>query len=118
MVIKKFMRLGPLELIILLCLLTALVNLLQYLGGREDGPPAAEGSIATCTLPTGSFDVIQRDGHLQPVDQKTGAVAGLLELRPDGKIQLTTAEGFAPDVTPCLSGKLTEEQRNSLPLHD
>lgn len=118
MVIKKFMRLGPLELIILLCLLTALVNLLQYLGGREDGPPAAEGSIATCTLPTGSFDVIQRDGYLQPVDQKTGAVAGLLQRWPNGEIQLTTAEGFAPNVTPCLYGKLNTEQLNSLPLHD
>lgn len=118
MVIKKFMSLGPLELIILISLLMALAHLLQYLGGREDGPPDTEGSIATCSLSTGSFYVIQRDGHLQPVDQKTGAVAGLLERWPDGEIQLTTADGFAPNVTQCLSGKLNTEQLNSLPLHD
>ncbi|EIT7321881.1 hypothetical protein L3D42_004224 [Enterobacter hormaechei] len=49
--------------------------------------------------------------------QSTGEVAGFLERWPNGDIQLTTKDGFAPNVTPCLSGKLNTEHLNSLPLH-
>ncbi|WNI61190.1 hypothetical protein RIL73_00215 (plasmid) [Enterobacter asburiae] len=76
------------------------------------------GSIASCSLPTGNFDLRNLDGRLQPVDESTGKVIGFLERRSDGQIQLTTADGFAPNVTPCLSGKLSTEQLNSLPLHE
>ncbi|WP_436883059.1 hypothetical protein [Enterobacter asburiae] len=76
------------------------------------------GSIASCSLPTGNFDLLNLDGRLQPVDESTGKVIGFLERRSDGQIQLTTSDGFAPNVTPCLSGKLSTEQLNSLPLHE
>lgn len=108
MLIKKILNVG-----IIVSLTVAGVNLYRYLQERDDGK-----SIVSCSLPTGTFNLIQRDGHLQPVDQKTGAVAGFLERRSNGQIQLTTADGFAPNVTPCLSGKLSAEQLNSLPLHE
>lgn len=79
---------------------------------------AAGQSITTCSLPTGDVKVISRDGLLRAVEQSTGEVAGLLERWPNGDIQLTTNDGFAPNVTPCLSGKLNTEQLNSLPLYE
>ncbi len=107
MVINRMLTMG-----IVVSLSVAGTSLYHYLQERSAGR-----SIVSCSLPTGDFTVISRDGHLQTLDQKTGAEAGLLERWPDGDIQLTTTEGFAPDVTQCLSGKLDAEQLNSLPLH-
>lgn len=111
--INRFLKLGLIDLMIILCLLVAGVNLLAYLGGRS-----ADQSIADCSLPTGNFELLNQDGRLQPVDKSTGKVIGFLGRRASGEIQLTTADGFTPNVTPCLSGKLSTEQPDSLPLHE
>lgn len=108
MLIKKIINVG-----IIVSLAVAGVNLYRYLQERDDGK-----GIVSCSLPTGNFDLLNLDGRLQPVDESTGKVIGFLERRSDGQIQLTTADGFAPNVTPCLSGKLSTEQLNSLPLHE
>ncbi|EQA1583304.1 hypothetical protein ABKW25_20865 (plasmid) [Enterobacter hormaechei] len=108
MLIKKIINVG-----IIVSLTVAGVNLYRYLQERDDGK-----GIVSCSLPTGNFDLLNLDGRLQPVDESTGKVIGFLERRSDGQIQLTTADGFAPNVTPCLSGKLSTEQLNSLPLHE
>jgi len=106
--IKKIINVG-----IIVSLTVAGVNLYRYLQERDDGK-----GIVSCSLPTGNFDLLNLDGRLQPVDESTGKVIGFLERRSDGQIQLTTADGFAPNVTPCMSGKLSTEQLNSLPLHE
>ncbi|HGD3582761.1 TPA: hypothetical protein ACI4GT_003507 [Enterobacter hormaechei] len=108
MLIKKIINVG-----IIVSLTVAGVNLYRYLQERDDGK-----GIVSCSLPTGNFDLLNLDGRLQPVDESTGKVIGFLERRSDGQIQLTTADGFAPNVTACLSGKLSTEQLNSLPLHE
>lgn len=108
MLIKKIINVG-----IIVSLTVAGVNLYRYLQERDDGK-----GIVSCSLPTGNFDLLNLDGRLQPVDESTGKVIGFLERRSNGEIQLTTADGFAPNVTPCLSGKLSTEQLNSLPLHE
>lgn len=108
MLIKKIINVG-----IIVSLTVAGVNLYRYLQERDDGK-----SIVSCSLPTGNFDLLNLDGRLQPVDESTGKVIGFLERWSNGEIQLTTADGFAPNVTPCLSGKLSTEQLNSLPLHE
>lgn len=108
MLIKKIINVG-----IIVSLTVAGVNLYRYLQERDDGK-----GIVSCSLPTGNFDLLNLDGRLQPVDESTGKVIGFLERRSDGQIQLTTADGFAPNVTPCMSGKLSTEQLNSLPLHE
>ncbi|QHM78122.1 hypothetical protein C7M52_04153 (plasmid) [Mixta theicola] len=108
MLIKKIINVG-----IIVSLTVAGVNLYRYLQERDDGK-----GIVSCSLPTGNFDLLNLDGRLQPVDESTGKVIGFLERRSDGQIQLTTADGFAPNVTSCLSGKLSTEQLNSLPLHE
>ncbi|EPO4111200.1 hypothetical protein ACUADT_003668 [Enterobacter cloacae] len=108
MLIKKIINVG-----IIVSLTVAGVNLYRYLQERDDGK-----GIVSCSLPTGNFELLNLDGRLQPVDESTGKVIGFLERRSNGEIQLTTADGFAPNVTPCLSGKLSTEQLNSLPLHE
>lgn len=108
MLIKKIINVG-----IIVSLTVVGVNLYRYLQERGDGK-----GIVSCSLPTGYFDLLNLDGRLQPVDESTGKVIGFLERRSDGQIQLTTADGFAPNVTPCLSGKLSTEQLHSLPLHE
>ena len=108
MLIKKIINVG-----IIVSLTVAGVSLYRYLQERGDGK-----GIVSCSLPTGNFDLLNLDGCLQPVDESTGKVIGFLERRSNGEIQLTTADGFAPNVTPCLSGKLSTEQLNSLPLHE
>lgn len=105
--ISKILSVG-----IIVSLTVAGVNIYRY--WQES---AAGQSVATCFLPTGDVKVISRDGLLRAVDRSTGEAAGLLERWPNGDIQLTTKDGFAPNVTPCLSGKLNTEQLNALPLH-
>ncbi|WP_149543344.1 hypothetical protein [Serratia marcescens] len=97
---------------IIVSLSVAGTNLYHYLKDRN-----ADQGIVSCSLATGDVKVISRDGLLRAVDRKTGEAAGFLERWPNGDIQLTTKDGFAPNVTPCLSGKLNTEQLNSLPLH-
>lgn len=112
--INRFLKPGLIDLMIILCLLVAGVNLLAYPGGRR----SADQNIAGCSLPTGNFELLNQDGRLQPADESTGKVTGFLGRRASGEIQLTTADGFTPNVTPCLSGKLSTEQPDSLPLHE
>ncbi|MDU1922522.1 hypothetical protein [Enterobacter sp.] len=60
------------------------------------------GSIASCSLPTGNFEIIPRDGRLDAVNTETGMTLGVPERRPDGSVLLVTNGGRVRDVTECL----------------
>lgn len=51
-----------------------------------------------------NFDV-KEEGRMVPIDRSTGDVLGLFERHPDGCVQLTTPEGYAPLVNDCLTEK-------------
>lgn len=61
------------------------------------------------------FNVREDQGKLVPIDLSTGEVLGLFERLPDGDVQLTTPEGFAPLVTACLKGKGLTAKLGSIP---
>ncbi|EIC2135763.1 hypothetical protein LAD81_004018 [Citrobacter freundii] len=60
------------------------------------------GSIASCSLPTGNFEIIPRDGRLNAVNTATGMTLGVPERDPDGHVVLVTHGGKVRDVTDCL----------------
>ncbi|QRQ77040.1 hypothetical protein JQN59_26375 (plasmid) [Citrobacter sp. B72] len=66
---------------------------------------AASTSVATCSLPTGNFKIIPRDGRLNAVNAETGMTLGVPVRHPDGKVLLVTHEGKVRDVTDCLGEK-------------
>lgn len=63
------------------------------------------GSIASCSLPTGNFEIVPRDGRLNAVNTETGMTLGVPERRPDGSVLLVTNGGRVRDVTECLGEK-------------
>lgn len=52
-----------------------------------------------------NFDVKEDGDRMVPIDRSTGEVLGLFERHPDGDVQLTTPEGYAPLVNDCLTEK-------------
>ncbi|HCJ7372034.1 TPA: hypothetical protein NVL56_004026 [Enterobacter hormaechei subsp. xiangfangensis] len=95
MLIQKIVNVG-----IIVSLSVAGVNLYRYLQERDDGK-----SILSCSLPTGNFEIIPRDGRLNAVNTETGMTLGVPERRPDGSVLLVTNGGRVRDVTECLGEK-------------
>ncbi|EOX8980571.1 hypothetical protein ACPW6J_003716 [Enterobacter hormaechei] len=95
MLIKKILNVG-----IIVSLTVAGVNLYRYLQNRDDGK-----SILSCSLPTGNFEIIPRDGRLNAVNTESGMTLGVPERRPDGSVLLVTNGGRVRDVTECLGEK-------------
>jgi len=93
--IKKILNVG-----IIVSLTVAGVNLYRYLQERDDGK-----SIVSCSLPTGNFEIVPRDGRLDAVNTETGMTLGVPERRPDGSVLLVTNGGRVRDVTECLGEK-------------
>jgi len=93
--IKKILNVG-----IIVSLTVAGVNLYRYLQNRDDGK-----SILSCSLPTGNFEIIPRDGRLNAVNTESGMTLGVPERRPDGSVLLVTNGGRVRDVTECLGEK-------------
>lgn len=82
---------------IIVSLSVAGTNLYRYLKDRN-----ADQGIVSCSLPTGSFTVIPRDGRLDAVNTETGMTLGVPERDPDGSVVLVTHGGNVRDVTACL----------------
>ncbi|MGC6079436.1 MULTISPECIES: hypothetical protein [Citrobacter] len=95
MLIERILNVG-----IIVSLTVAGVNLYHYLQDRDDGK-----SIVSCSLPTGDFEIIPRDGRLNAVNTATGMTLGVPERDPDGHVVLVTHGGKVRDVTDCLGEK-------------
>ncbi|EBB7382061.1 hypothetical protein R0U04_003908 [Salmonella enterica] len=95
MLINKILNVG-----IIVSLTVAGVNLYRYLQERDDGK-----SIVSCSLPTGNFEIIPRDGRLNAVNTETGMTLGVPERSRDGRVLLVTNGGRVRDVTECLGEK-------------
>ncbi|EEJ1195870.1 hypothetical protein IO249_003405 [Salmonella enterica] len=85
---------------IIVSLSVAGTNLYHSLQDRNAGK-----SIISCSLPTGDFEIIPRDGRLNAVNTATGMTLGVPELDPDGHVVLVTHGGTVRDVTDCLGDK-------------
>ncbi|EIK1335568.1 hypothetical protein LJV55_004061 [Salmonella enterica] len=92
MLIKKILDVG-----IIVSLSVAGTNLYHYLQGRN-----APQGIVSCSLPTGGFDIIPRDGRLDAVNTETGMTLGVPERVSDDHVVLVTRGGKEWDVTDCL----------------
>lgn len=82
---------------IIVSLSVAGTNLYHYLQERN-----ADQGIVSCSLPTGDFTIIPRDGRLDAVNSATGMTLGVPERVPDGRVVLVTHGGKVRDVTDCL----------------
>lgn len=89
-----------LSVAIVMCLSVAGTNLYHYLQERDAGR-----SIVSCSLPTGNFEIIARDGRLDAVNTVTGMTLGVPERDHDGRVVLVTHGGKVRDVTDCLGDK-------------
>ncbi|ASG90752.1 hypothetical protein [Salmonella enterica] len=95
MLINKILNVG-----IIVSLSIAGTNLYHYLQGRN----ATQG-IVSCSLPTGDFNIIPRDGRLDAVNTETGMTLGVPERVSDDHVVLVTHGGKVWDVTDCLGEK-------------
>ncbi|PNL03863.1 hypothetical protein CEQ28_000145 [Hafnia alvei] len=95
MVINRILTFG-----IIVSLSVAGTNLYRYLQERDAGK-----YIVSCSLPTGNFEIIPRDGRLDAVNTVTGMTLGVPERVPDGRVVLVTHGGKVRDVTDCLGDK-------------
>lgn len=59
-------------------------------------------SIASCSLPSGNFEIIPRDGRLNAVNTETGMKLGVPERWADGQIMITANGGRMINATACL----------------
>lgn len=101
--INWFLKLNIMQLLILVCLLGAGAQLLQYLGGRaEAGQSDTEGVVATCDAGGKTFVVQPRFGELMAVETPTGMTLGVPERWPDGQIMITASGGRMINATACL----------------
>ncbi|EAQ9984970.1 hypothetical protein EAP48_26445 [Salmonella enterica] len=85
---------------IIVSLSVAGTNLYHSLQDRNAGK-----SIVSCSLPTGNFEIIPRDGRLNAVNTETGMTLGVPERSRDGRVLLVTNGGRVRDVTECLGEK-------------
>ncbi|EAA5420650.1 hypothetical protein CB438_18135 [Salmonella enterica subsp. enterica serovar Newport] len=95
MLINKILNVG-----IIVSLSIAGTNLYHYLQGRN-----APQGIVSCSLPTGDFNIIPRDGRLDAVNTETGMTLGVPERVSDDHVVLVTHGGKVWDVTDCLGEK-------------
>ena len=95
MVIYRILTVG-----IIVSLSVAGTHLYRYLQERDAGK-----YIVACSLPTGNFEIIPRDGRLDAVNTVTGMTLGVPERVPDGRVVLVTHGGKVRDVTDCLGDK-------------
>lgn len=78
------------------CLLSAA----HYFQNRRESK--SEGSIASCSLPSGNFEIIPHDGRLDAVNTENGITLGVPERCSEGKVILVTHDGRVRDVTTCF----------------
>ncbi|HAG0277398.1 TPA: hypothetical protein G8S33_003882 [Salmonella enterica] len=93
MLINKILDVG-----IIVSLSIAGTNLYHYLQDRNQG-------IVSCSLPTGDFNIIPRDGRLDAVNTETGMTLGVPERVSDDPVVLVTHGGKVWDVTDYLGEK-------------
>ncbi|MGO3543710.1 membrane lipoprotein lipid attachment site-containing protein [Pseudomonas helleri] len=86
----------------------AALAMLTGCDGQKNYLTHIESERGTASLMDGrhcNFHVREEGGRLVPVDSSSGDALGLFERWPNGAVQLTTPEGYTPNVTDCLMAK-------------